>query len=79
MGRIYRIGQQEPQLIWIVVGNHTYEQALQYRAAEIMVAQIAGQGNIELTDDEFRCERLFKDSLRESKYGIITCVDYNGR
>ncbi|KAI9810553.1 MAG: hypothetical protein M1827_006226 [Pycnora praestabilis] len=52
VGHIYRIGQKSPQFIWICTVDHTYDQTIQYRAANKMIGQIAGQGNVGCTDEE---------------------------
>ena len=70
IGRIYRIAQQQAQLIWIVVGDHTYDQCLQYRAAKKMIAQIADQGTITPSEEQLTKRISKKDSK------ITTRIDF---
>jgi hypothetical protein len=47
IGRIHRLGQKEVQDIYIVTVDHTYDQVLQAKAANKMVAQLAGEARVQ--------------------------------
>lgn len=63
IGRIFRLGQRRPQKIWIATVDHTYDQIVQSRAAKKMVSQIAGQGNVTMTDEEVQVKEDRKSGL----------------
>lgn len=54
IGRVFRIGQKHPQNIWILTADETYDQVKQHRAATKIISQIAGQGDIHVTDQEIQ-------------------------
>jgi hypothetical protein len=47
IGRIHRLGQKEVQDVYIITVDHTYDQILQAKAANKMVAQLAGEARIQ--------------------------------
>ena len=49
--RIFRLGQKKTGNIVLVTLNHSYDQALQAKACKKMIPQIAGQGDVAVTDD----------------------------
>lgn len=51
IGRIHRIGQSHVQRIWILTANYTYDGTQQARAAKKMYGQIAGQSDLEVTQE----------------------------
>jgi len=57
IGRVHRIGQTKRQDIYIVSKNHSYDQKLQAIAAQKMYGQIAGQSNLDCTDEEIDIAR----------------------
>lgn len=67
IGRIYRISQKKVQRIYFVTTNHTYDQAIQARAANKMYGQIAGSAKFEFTDTRIAraAKRLFPDKMTD--------------
>ena len=53
LGRTHRIGQVRFQRVWIITQDHSYDQLLQAAQTKKMLQQIAGEGLIELDDNDF--------------------------
>jgi len=52
IGRIHRLGQKEVQDIYIITVDHTYDQILQAKATNKMIAQLAGEARIKGNSQE---------------------------
>jgi len=66
IGRIHRLGQKEVQDIYIITVNHTYDQILQAKATNKMIAQLAGEARTKgnsLEEMEANAEELITRML----------------
>lgn len=52
IGRIHRLGQKEVQDIYIITVDHTYDQVLQAKATNKMIAQLSGEARIKGNSQE---------------------------
>lgn len=52
IGRVYRLRQREEVSVQVLALNHSYNRVIQCNAATKIQGQIAGQGRIELSQEE---------------------------
>lgn len=52
VGRVFRIGQKRRQHIWFLTTEATYDQVLQAKNAQKMIAQIGATAKIEVTEQD---------------------------
>jgi superfamily II DNA/RNA helicase len=45
VGRVHRLGQDEPQNIWIISGDNTFDRFVEYNQAVKMLGQVIGMGH----------------------------------
>ncbi len=80
IGRVFRIGQQYHQQVWILALDGSYDQRLQHLGAKKMVPQIAGQGRLPYLEDEIQAVMTTRrDSLQveldEVQHGMAAATD----
>lgn len=52
IGRVFRLGQLLPDVVAPLTINHIYDQIIQGRATNKMIGQIAGQGKVNVSEEE---------------------------